>query len=275
MFRQNLYNFLFKTTDVPPSYGVFHLISLVLVLACTVIAVWKLAGASDKAFRRFAFIIWCIMVVGEIYRETCFSLSLTDGVFSWDYAWYMFPFQLCSSPLYILPFAVFLPNGRVRDGFLCFLSLWSFFGGASVMLYPGDVVCHFLGINIQAMVHHGAQLLTGVLVAVRCGRRMNLRYYLSGLYVFLGYLATAMILNVTVYHYLRANGMNDTFNMMFISPYFPCTLPILSDIHAATSWGVIFPIYVFGFLLIAFIIFLAQRFLVTRLGRGKEHIEQN
>ena len=272
MFWQNLYNFLFQTADVPPSYGAFHLISLALVLACTALAVWKLADAPDKTFRRFLLIVWCVLVVGEIYRELCLSLTLTDGVFGWDYAWYIFPFQLCSSPLYILPFVIFLKEGRVRDGFLCFMALWSFFGGAAVMLYPGDVVCAFVGINVQAMIHHGSQLLIGVLIAVRCGRRMDLKYYLSGLYVFMGYLATAMILNVTVYHYLRANGMGDTFNMMFISPYFPCTLPVLSSIHAATSWGVVFPIYVLGFALVAFIIFLAERFLVKKFRKCEESV---
>lgn len=263
MFWQNLYHFLFQTTDVPPAYGAFHLISLALIISATVIAVWKLKDASEVVFRRFIFIVWCVLAVGEIYREFCFSLTLTDGVFGWDYAWYMFPFQLCSSPLYVLPLIAFWKEGRVRDGFLCFMALWSFFGGAAVMLYPGDVVCMFTGINVQGMVHHGAQLLVGVLITARCGRRMNLRYFLSGLYVFIGYLATAMLLNVIVYHYLRANGMGDTFNMMYISPYFHCTLPVLSDIHAATSWGVVFPLYVLGFILIAIIIFFTERFIVS------------
>ena len=269
MFLQNLYSFLYFETDMPPSYSTFHLISLAVVLLCTVLAVWKLAGVSEKAFRRFALIIWCALVVGEIYRQICFSLNLTDGSFVWDYAWYQFPFQLCSAPLYMLPFVIFLKDGKVRDGFLCFLSLWSFFGGAAVMIYPGDVLCPYIGINVQSMIHHGAQMLIGAVIAARNGRRMNLRYFLSGLYVYLGYLAVAMLLNIVGYRLLTANGMDDVFNMMFISPYFPCTLPILSSIHAATSWGVLFPLYVLGFLIIALIIFLAERLLVTMPWRRK------
>ena len=265
MFWQNLYRVIAYTSDVPKSYGTFHLISLAVVLLCTVLAVWKLGNAPERAFRRFVFIVWCVLLAGEIYREICFSFSVSDGGLVFDYAWYIFPFQLCSSPLYILPFIVFLKEGKVRDGFLCFMALWSFFGGAAVMLYPGDVVCMFVGINFQAMIHHGAQLLIGVLIAARCGRRMNLKFYLSGLYVFLGYLAVAMILNVVVYHYLTANGMGDTFNMMFISPYFPCTLPILSTIHAQTSWGVVFPLYVLGFSLVAALIFFVERFIVIKV----------
>ena len=54
-------------------------------------------------------------------------------------------------------------------------------------------------------------------------------------------------------------------NMMFISPYFPCTLPILSTIHAQTSWGVVFPLYVLGFTLIAALIFFVERFIVIKV----------
>jgi len=78
-----------------------------------------------------------------------------------------------------------------------------------------------------------------------------------------------MLLNIVGYRLLTANGMDDVFNMMFISPYFPCTLPILSSIHAATSWGVLFPLYVLGFLIISLIIFLAERLLVTMPWRRK------
>lgn len=259
MFWQNLYNAIYTTVETPAVFGSFHIISLALVILTTVVAVLALKNAPEKSFRRFVSIVWCILVLGEIYREICFSLSLNDGVFTWDYAWYQFPFQLCASPLYAFPVVALIKDGKVRDGFLCFLSLWCFFGGAAVMIYPGDVLCQFLGINIQSLIHHGAQVVVGVLVAVRNYKKMDAKYFFKGFCVYLGFLAVAMILNVTVHHYLVSNGMNDTFNMFFISPYHQCTLPILSEIHAATSWGVLFPLYVFGFIVIALIIFFVQR----------------
>ncbi len=271
MFWQNLYNIIFYSTGFPKIFGAFHIASIIVVILATVFATYKLKDASEQTFRKFLLIIWIVLWVGEIYREVCFSLSLSGGEFVWDYAWFIFPFQLCSSPLYALPFVIFLKESKLRDGFLCFLSLWSFFGGASVMIYAGDVFLNVLGVSIQAMVHHGAQVLIGVLIAVRNGKKMNLKYFLGGLYVYLGFLGTAMLLNVAVYHIFAAKGITDTFNMFFISPYFPCTLPVLSQIHAATSWGVVFPIYVLGFVLVAFIIYLAQKWLVTRFGKNENN----
>ena len=265
---ESIYNALYYEVETPAIFGSFHIISIIVCLAAIVLAVATLKNASEKTFRRFIFGVWVVLVLGEIYREICFSLDLNDGVFTWDYAWYQFPFQLCSSPLYALPFIAFLKDGKLRDGFLSFMQLWSFFGGAAVMVYAGDVLCCYGGINIQSMVHHGAQALVGVLIAVRNVKKMDKHYFLRGFGVYLGFLTVAMTLNIVGYHLLTANGMDDTFNMFFISPYFNCTLPILSDIHAATSWFVLFPLYVIGFVIVALIIFFAQKLIITKLKRA-------
>lgn len=275
MFWENLYNTLYYSSTIPAVFGIFHIISFILIVLGAVLAVYKLKDASEATFRKFVFILWIVLVVGEIYREICFSLNLNDGVFTWDYAWYQFPFQLCSSPLYALPFIAFLKDGKLRDGFLCFMSLWSFFGGAAVSVYAGDVLCEFVGINIQSMIHHGAQVVVGVVIAARHGLRMDGKYFLRGFLVYLGFLSTAMALNLSVYPILRANGMDDTFNMFFISPHFNCTLPILSDIHAATSWWVLFPLYVIGFVALAVGIFFAQRAIVRKCRKSNENYSEN
>lgn len=264
MSWENLYNTLYYEVETPGIFGSFHIVSLILCALATVVAVAALKNVSEKTFRGFALGVWIVLVIGEIYREICFGLSLSDGVFTWDYAWYQFPFQLCSSPLYALPFLVFLKEGKLRDGFLSFMALWSFFGGFVVMLYPGDVLCQYGGINIQSMVHHGAQTLVGIVIAVRNVHKMDRKYFLRGFGVYFAYLCIAMVLNIVGYHLLQANGMDDTFNMMFISPYFPCTLPLLSMIHEATSWCVLFPTYVVGFVIIALIIFLVQKAIITK-----------
>ena len=259
MFWEDLYNFLFFEATTPKLFGSFHIISAIILILLTVLAVYKLKDASEATFRKFLLAVWIILVVGEIYRQICFALSLSDGIFVWDYAWYQFPFQLCSSPLYALPFVIFLKEGKLRDGFLCFLSLWSFFGGAAVMIYASDIFIEVVGINIQSIVHHGLQAMVGVLIAVRNGRRMDKQYFLRGLYVYIAFLAVAMTLNLAGYNILRATGHDDTFNMFFISPYFECTLPVLSAIHKATSWWVLLPTYIFGFTAIALLIFFLQR----------------
>ena len=270
MFLQSLYKFLFPTCTIPKTFGLYHIAALIVLVVATVFAVKYLKNVPEKTFRRFVLAIWIVLVIGEIYRQISFSLKLVGGEFVWNYQWYIFPFQLCSSPLYAFPVIVFLKEGKLRDAFLSFLALWSFFGGLAVMIYPGDVFCASLGINIQTMVHHSSQVLVGVLIAVRNYKKMNARYFLGGLYVYLGFLTVAMALNIGVQNYLDANNIDGVINMFYISPYHACTLPVLSAIQAATSWAVLFPTYVLGFVVVALIIFFAQKLLITKFSKEPE-----
>ena len=259
-----LYDFFFWKSTNPKLFGWFHIISLAVLALCILFVLKKLNNLSDKQFRKLLFYVWIFMMVGEVYREVCFSLSLSDGEFSWNYAWYLFPFQMCSSPLYALPFVIYLPTGRVRDGFMSFLATFSMFGGISVMIYAIDVYTARVGSNIQSMTHHGLQILIAILIILHCRERVDKRFFLRGVAVYAAFLTVAMTLNLVGYHALRVAGKGDVFNMFYISPYFDCTLPILSSIQKATSYWVILPIYVFVFVLIAFIIYSLERLAVSK-----------
>ena len=225
-------------------------------------------NADEKIIRRVLLVFWLLMLTTELYKQIVFTMD-SDGLnATWDYAWYAFPFQLCSTPLYVLPFAVFLPEGKARDACLCYLATFSLFGGLAVMIYPGNVFIRMIGINMQTMLHHGSQVVIGVLLAARCHSRFGNQHYLGSLTVF-GVLATvAMGLNASVYHLLRAAGLDDTFNMFYISPYFDCTLPLLSDIYKLLPYPVFLVLYLTGFAAIAAAMFFGARALIRLFGKG-------
>lgn len=263
-FLANFYEFLYQEGEAPELFGWFHIVSVIFFILTTVLVALWLGNGNDKHVRRFLFVAWLLLVVGEIYREVCFSLDLINGEFSWDYAWYQFPFQLCSSPLYALPFVIFLPDSKLRDGFMSFLTFFSFFGGVAVMIYPSDIFISTIGINIQSIIHHGTQVVIGVLLLCQKKKELSPKYFLRGLYVFFGFVSVAMILNIVGYNLLQANGMDDTFNMYFISPYFDCTLPVLSLVTERTANWVGAPLYVTVFPLIAFIVYTVERLIVKK-----------
>ena len=72
-----------------------------------------------------------------------------------------FPFIFVQSPMYIAPIAAFLRPGKVRQAILNFLGTFGLFGGLAVMIYAQPVFITTIGINIQTMVHHGAQVVLG------------------------------------------------------------------------------------------------------------------
>ncbi len=93
---------------------VFHLMFIALIVVASVFLCVKCCDVSDKHFRRIVFISWIAIVVLEIYKQLVFSVEYTEGAFVWDYQWYAFPFQFCSSPLYALPFVALMPDGKLR-----------------------------------------------------------------------------------------------------------------------------------------------------------------
>ena len=264
IFERILY-LLQADMEPPASYGVWHICFLLLTAAASVLAVWRFRNASEKTLRKLLLGVWIGLAALEVYKQLVFSLDVTDGVASWSYQWYAFPFQFCSSPLYVLPFAIFPKSDRIRSAAMSFLATFSLFGGLAVMAYPGDVFISMVGINIQTMVHHGSQVVVGVLMMAWDRRRMDKVFFAKGVIVFAILAAVAMILNLGVHAALVSAGMGDlTFNMFFISPYHPCTLPVLSLIYPVVPYPVFLLLYLVGFSAVAWILFL--------LGKGILHL---
>lgn len=244
----------------PQNFGVFHLAFLAATITASVLLVILFKDSSDKTLRKILFAIWIVMLLLEIYKQTVFSMNVTDGVADWSYQWYAFPFQFCSTPLYALPFIIFLKEGWLRESFIAFFASFSLFAGLAVMIYPNDVFTSMLGINIQTMVHHGSQVAIGVLVAAHKRKRANIHHLFGSLAIFYGFTIVAMLMNYFVHDYFIANGLTDqAFNMFYISPYYPCTLPVLSDIYAAVPYPAFLCIYAIGFAIVAALFFAIER----------------
>ena len=241
--------------EKPNNFGLFHLVSLAIVVAVTTLICIRFKNCSDKTFRRIALISWLIMLVLEIYKQVVFTFDYTDKGLVGDYQWYAFPFQLCSTPLYILPFVAFMKEGKVRDYFTSFISTFSLFGGLVVLLYPNDVFVTTLGINIQTMVHHGLQIMTGVFFAVYNRKKLNIKYFLKSILVFVGLLIIACLLNEIVYPLAIDANNNITFNMFYVSSHFANHLPILSFIYASVPYIAFLLLYLVGFIVTSLVIF--------------------
>lgn len=252
-FFEKILNALEGTMNTPGNYGWFHIMFMLIVIATTVLLCKFFRNSSDKTFRKIILIGWIIIVVLEIYKQLIFSFEYDNGVSTWDFSWYSFPFQLCSTPIYALPFIVFLKDGKVRNAFISYTATFALFGGVAVMFYPNDVFIETIGINIQTMIHHGSQVVFGIFISVRYLKDLNWKFVLRGIPVFVVFLLIAYGLNIGMYHYFQNNGIDATFNMFYIGPYYECTLPVLSGIYPKVPYIVFALIYVLGFALIAFI----------------------
>ena len=240
----------------PGNYGWFHLVALALVILVTFLLCRFARKISDRKFRLTVFLFWIVLVLFETYKQVIFSFNYNDGQPTWDYQWYAFPFQFCSSPIYILPF-IFLSqeDSVIRKAAVAYSATYVLFAGVAVMLYPNDVFVKTIGINIQTMVWHGSQVILGIWFLARHQRTFNLKFFLGGVIVFLCMTAVAMVLNMTVPNFIGG----ETFNMYYISPLFPSTLPVLSIIYPLVPWIVFFLLYLIGYTLVAFLVYQIAR----------------
>ena len=241
----------------------FHFLMLGLVIGGTVLACILLRNCSEKVFRRTLLTVWIVLILFEVYKQIVAPFSESGGEAIWDYNYNDIPYQFCSSIHYVLLPIVFLKDGKLRDAFMAFTITFVFLAGAVVMVYPDQLKAdRAIGICIQTLVHHGAQVFGGALIAVRRRGKFNVKFFASGAIVFVGFLAVALGLDLILSPEVVTDGV---INFFYISPYHNCPLPILGDIRNAVPWGVFFMIYLVGFVAAASLIALIFRLATRRM----------
>ncbi|MBE0700866.1 MAG: YwaF family protein, partial [Acholeplasmataceae bacterium] len=195
----------------------FHYLALILTVLAAIAAATRLKNASEKKIKIFLISMASLMLVFEVYKQLNFSYNV-----GWGYQWYAFPFQFCSTPMYVALVAGLLSKGKVQNALFSFLGTYGLFAGAAVMLYPATVFINTIGINMQTMVHHGSMTVIGVAMLTRRVKLQH-RSILPATAVFVVLVVMAMLMNLIHNTYIQ----NGTFNMFFINPQFDNGLPIL------------------------------------------------
>ena len=241
LFEQ-LLALLDKSMSTPTWGGWFHLLCVAAVVALCVVVIKKARNLSDRQLNMILGITAGTLMVLEIYKQFNFSYKYTED--SWGYQWYAFPFQFCSTPMYVMLAAAIVKNERVKTSLYAFLATYALFAGSAVMVYPNDVFIETIGINIQTMIHHGTMVVVGVLMYASGRVPLSHKNILRALPTFGVLVGIALTANLL---YGAVGDPEQTFNMFFISPYYRCTLPILSAIYGKIPYLAFLSCYVFGF----------------------------
>ena len=250
-----------KRMTTPVNFGWFHLMFVGIIIVSTVLICIFGKNVKSKTFRIIIMTGWIVILLFEIYKQVVFAANYDGTKVTWKYEWNTFPFQFCSSPLYILPIIAFAKEGKFRDASMAFMSTFALFAGLAVYAYPNDVFIRIIGVNIQTMIHHGLQIVFGIYILVYNRKKLKWKYFLSGAIVFVVMCILALLLNIIVNYTVVANT-DIVFNMFYISPYTPCTLPVLDKIYLATPYIIFFITYVVGFFIIGALIFAIEYYVI-------------
>ncbi len=243
---ENLLTFLGREIEVPKAGGIYHIVCIALAALVTFILCEAARNASDKFYKGTMFTLWIVMLALEIIKQFMFSHTVVDGAVVFEYDWGIFPFQLCSTPLYVLPLLAFLPDSWLRDMFASYTMTFALIGGIAVFAVPKSVFTENAFINVQTMVHHGIQIISGIYTAVWYRKKLGIKFYLEGLIVFIGVFDIAMWLNTDFYMILREAGKAAGFNMFMINPNEPFDVPILTELFAKIPRDAISTLYFIG-----------------------------
>lgn len=251
-FLRSLLKLLDTEMERPTSYGWYHVLCLLICAACVVWTVVCGRNAKEKTVRRIVLVTSLVVIALEVYKQINYTFG--DGSGAPSYQWYAFPFQFCSTPMYVGLLAGLTKKGKLHDSLCAYLATYAVFAGVCVMVYPNDVFIRTVGINIQTMICHGSMPVIGALLLASGHVRLEKRTILKALPVFLSCVGIAAVLNEVAYF----TGILEehTFNMFFISPHCAPSLAVYSTVQEILPFPLCLIVYVLGFTAAAFVVLL-------------------
>lgn len=258
-----LISFEMKTPSV---FGGFHICFIIFIALITLLLCRKLPP-SEKNVRKMLMMSSLIILFLEVYKQIVFSFEYVGEKIIFNYPWYIFPFQFCSTPLYIGFIAAFAKRKILFQSLCAFTATYAFLAGVGVVLYPAGSLCSILGINIQTMLWHGSMVATGGYLLLSGFIRANKDTFFKAFFVFLAAVVLAVALNELAYRV----GLTKTheFNMFFFSPYCEPRLPVFSMVQAVLPPFICIAVYVVGFSVGVLFLLLAVGFIKKTLNRQK------
>ena len=109
LFEKILY-FLQKEIPEPTPFGWYHLLCIGIMLLFIVILFIRRKKHNDKQLKIVLATYGIIVLVLEILKQLTWSFNYdpVTQLITWDYEWYAFPFQLCTTPVYISLICLFI-----------------------------------------------------------------------------------------------------------------------------------------------------------------------
>ncbi len=251
----------------PVIYGWFHLLFIAIVIAATIVMCKYFKNPSEKTVRKILFIFAAVSIVFEIYKQINYTFEYDGFKIVSDYQWYAFPFQFCSTPMYVALLAAFIKIPKLHGALCAYLATFSVFAGLCVYAYPEQVFIGTIGINIQTMVCHGAMIVVGIWLLI-CGYvKTEHKTILYAIPVFASMIVCAIIMNEVA----KYSGLLDRecFNMFYISPHCEPSLPVYSLVQEVVAYPFCLIIYLSAFSLAAYIILLISILINRKSNKNK------
>ena len=243
LFEKFLY-FLQGEMTEPTAFGWFHILWLVLVVITIFVLYKNKKYYSENQLKKVLGIYGIVALILELLKQLIwtFNYDSITNIVTWDYEWYAFPFQLCTTPIFVSIICLFLKKGNIRNNLLSYMAYITILGSISTMLIPDSCFVSDILVNIHTMWLHLGSFVVSVYLLMSGEVKINISALKSAIIVFLIFVGIAELMNIVVYNLGILNG--ETFNMFYISPYFISHLPIFDVIQQNVAYPLYFLFYI-------------------------------
>jgi len=254
----------------PTLFGWYHISCLVIVFILLFLLYKTKDKHNEKRLKIILGTYGIIALILEILKQIIWSFNydITLNLVTWDYQWYAFPFQLCTTPIYISVICLFLKPTRLRDYLLSYMAFFTILGSISTMVYPTSCFVSDILVNIHTMYLHLGSFIVSVYLLMTNTVKTNIESLKKAIIVFISFIIIANTLNIIFYNSGILNG--ETFNMFYISPHFISSLPVFNVIQENVPYTLFLIIYIVALILGAFIIYYLSKLIKYLFDKGEK-----
>ena len=211
---EKLLSMLGKTIEEPKPYGGFHLSFLFGIFALCLACLFFGKFLKRKHVNLILFITASTLIFLEVVKQLYSSYCPADD--TWVYPWSIFPFQFCSTPMYIMMLAALCRKGKVYEACNAFLATYGLFAGVLVVVIaPSSVLVDDLFLSVHTLIYHGLMIVVPVLLYGTGTVKPQFNVLQKAMPIFVILVAMAVIMNSV---YAKYGNPDYNFNMFYISP---------------------------------------------------------
>lgn len=240
--------------EVPKPYGSFHLSFMILGFLLSALLAYRLKDLGDRGNKQLLIGIGTFLMICEVYKQLFYYYHIQGGA----YAWWIFPFQLCSVPMYLCIIAPLLKKGKVQKGMYSFMMSFNLLGGFITFFEPSGIITKYWTITLHAFTWHMMLVFIGLYLGFSGRGGCELPDYRGAVRTFLWLCLLAFTINVTV-----KTLTGESINMFFVGPQ-NSSLIVFKQISERFGWYVSTALYIPTVCLGAYIMFLPFRLMGKR-----------
>jgi len=236
----------------PTSYGPFHLTFFFVGLAVSILLAYKLRNTNEKQNKVVLLSVGGFLLLSEIYKHLFYYFVIGEG----NYQWWIFPFQLCSIPMYFCLIIPFLKDGIIKKGMYNFMLAFNLMGGFVSFIEPSGLVHEYWTLTLHAFIWHMLLVFVGLYIGFSKRAGSKLKDYKYAIVTFTILCAIAFSINLILWNKPAAiDNPSGHINMFYIGPEISPII-VFKDIAKNAGWYVNTPIYIACLCLGAFLFYL-------------------